>query len=166
MDIFSGKIHYEKYFTLSVKLITGYMFEFNNWVPEQIGDFDFSISVDSNILFRNSMDQMVTTLDLKIPDPESVTDHVLKFEMHRVPPVIKRNNKTYHPVIKIDNVQFDSLAMNRLLEDDGQCVFYNRPFESNNPGEFIGETGYYSLNFQTPIYPWLLKNEKKPDYYY
>ena len=32
--------------------------------------------------------------------------------------------------------------------------------------EYMGQVGYQSLQFTTPIYPWLIANERKDTYYY
>jgi hypothetical protein len=49
------------------------------------------------------------------------------------------------------------------MEDSGECQLDGEPAV---PSEYMGQVGYQSLKFTTPIYPWLLANERKDTYYY
>ena len=69
-------------------------------------------------------------------------------------------------MLKIDHVWIEDLCMRKTLEDSGICIFYQRPSEVNIPSEHMGEPGEQILKFSTPIYPWLLANEKYFNYYY
>ena len=62
----------------------------------------------------------------------------------------------------IHSILIEGLNMRMTMEDSGTCVMNNVP---HVPSEYMGQVGYQSLKFTTPIYPWLLANERKPTYY-
>lgn len=65
-------------------------------------------------------------------------------------------------MLHIQSIRIEGLNLRLTMEDSGTCVMNNVP---HIPSEYMGQAGYQSLKFTTPIYPWLLENERKPDYY-
>jgi hypothetical protein len=59
-------------------------------------------------------------------------------------------------------IRIEGLNMRLTMEDSGTCQLDG---ETAIPSEYMGQVGYQSLKFNTPIYHWLLKNERKPSYY-
>jgi hypothetical protein len=66
--------------------------------------------------------------------------------------------------MKIEGVWIEQLSMKMVLEDHGQ-VFFDGSTDPQIPSEFVGQNGTQILNFSTPVYPWLISVQNKPDYF-
>ena len=66
-------------------------------------------------------------------------------------------------MLHIRSISIEGLCMRLTIMDSGTCKQNN---EHAVPSEYMGQVGYQSLKFTTPIYPWLLANERDNTYYY
>jgi hypothetical protein len=112
------------------------------------------VSVDGKVCLTKNLSTDVTKFEYKLPDTEETTEHELRIEV--------RGNPT-GAMLRIHSIRIEGLDMRLTMEDSGDCWFGE---EQAVPSEYMGQVGYQSLKFTTPIYTWLLGNERKDTYYY
>ncbi len=179
--IIPGKIPYVKKANISVEISAGVMIDQKNWVPaadhktvfgksyaEPYSSLVASIIVDDVLLLESSV-ELPVKLNYDFRDSEETTSHYLKI-------IARGFDEKFccyvdgigdvSPMIKIESIQIENLNMMLTMEDSGKCFYDNSPKAMSIPSTFIGQNGYQLLEFKTPIYPWLLDNERKPEYYY
>lgn len=175
-----GKIPYIKKATLKVVCSSGTMIDQQKWVPandhnnqfgnqypEPYKDLLVKIELDNNVLFESELTQIIE-FEHMFEDSESDTEHILKISLsgltdfHRV---YLDQVGDLAPMMRIEGVWIEQLSMRMIFEDHGQC-FYENTTDPQIPSEFVGQNGTQVLNFSTPIYPWLMSVQKKPDYFY
>lgn len=178
--IIPGKIPYIKKAALNIMCSSGVMIDQQEWVPmtnhssrfgnqypEPYHNMQVQIELDNNVLFESDLTQQIEFEHI-FEDSESVTEHSLKITLtglddtHRV---YLDNVGDLAPMLQINGVWIEQLSMRSVLEDHGQC-FYNDSSDPQIPSEFIGQNGTQILKFSTPIYPWLMSVQKKPNYFY
>jgi hypothetical protein len=178
--IIPGKIPYIKMGTIKIVCSSGTMINQHEWVamndhrsrfadqyPEPYKDLQVRIELDNNVLVEGQMTQKIE-FEHMFEDSELITEHVLKIRLsglndsHRV---YLDNVGNLAPMLRIEGIWIEQLSMRLVLEDHGQC-FYNNTSDAQIPSEFIGQNGTQVLKFSTPIYPWLISVQKKPDYFY
>ena len=115
---------------------------------------EVSIVVDNKVMLTKSLSTDITKFECNIPDSDETTEHELRIELH--------GNPT-GTMAHIHSIQIEGLCMRLTMEDSGNCWFGE---DQAIPSEYMGQVGYQSLKFTTPIYPWLLANERKETYYY
>lgn len=115
---------------------------------------EVSIVVDNKVILTKSLSTDITKFECNIPDSDETTEHELRIELH--------GNPT-GAMVHIRSIQIEGLCMRLTMEDSGNCWFGE---DQAIPSEYMGQVGYQSLKFTTPIYPWLLANERKETYYY
>lgn len=140
-SIFKGKVAYRKQVTLDI--------EFSG---TRNGDnVEVDIVLDDRVILTQPLTTAVTKLRHLFDDEAG--DHELRI-------VVKGNPQG--AMLYISQVRIEGLNMRATFENSGTCIMNNVP---HVPSEYMGQVGYQSLKFTTPIYPWLLENERKPDYY-
>ena len=147
--IVEAKIQYEKTALLEI--------EFSSTVDAP-GMF-VVISVDEKILLMKQFSTQTTEFTHKVPEPpsdslEGFIEHELRIEVRGRPT---------GSMLHIHRICIEGLDMRLTMEDSGTCELDGEPAV---PSEYMGQVGYQSLKFTTPIYPWLLANERKDTYYY
>ena len=147
--IVEAKIQYEKTALLEI--------EFSSTVDAP-GMF-VVISVDEKILLMKQFSTQTTEFNHKVPEPpsdslEGFIEHELRIEVRGRPT---------GSMLHIHRICIEGLDMRLTMEDSGTCELDGEPAV---PSEYMGQVGYQSLQFTTPIYPWLMANERKDTYYY
>jgi len=112
------------------------------------------IVVDDKVLMTKQLSADTTKFEYQLPDHEDPAEHELRIEVR---------GKPTGSMLHIHNIRIEGLDMRLTMEDSGECYFGS---EKAVPSEYMGQVGYQSLKFTTPIYPWLLANERKDTYYY
>lgn len=140
-SILNGKISYRKQATLYLEISA------TNDDPEM----EVVVTVDDQVLLSQSLLSTVTKLTHKINDEPG--EHTLCITL--------KGNPT-GAMLRIKCMQIEGLNMQNTMADSGTCIMGDTP---HIPSEYMGQVGYQSLKFTTPIYPWLLKNEKHDQYY-
>lgn len=136
-----GKIPYLKQATLEI--------EFSGTHNDD--DMFVEIAVDDRIVLSQTLTTKSTKLTHMVNDEPA--QHELQIRLKGIP----RGTQ-----LRIHKILIEGLNMRMTMEDSGACVMNN---VDHIPSEYMGQVGYQSLKFTTPIYPWLLENERKPDYY-
>jgi hypothetical protein len=143
-NIIDGKTPYVKTAVLEI--------EFSGTANDSA--MEVSIVVDNKVMLTKTLSTDITKFKCNIPDSNETTEHELCIELH--------GNPT-GAMVHIRSIQIEGLCMRLTMEDSGNCWFGE---EQAIPSEYMGQVGYQSLKFTTPIYPWLLANERKDTYYY
>jgi len=112
------------------------------------------IVIDGKVLMTKQLSTDITKFEYQLPDHEDPVEHELRIEVR---------GKPTGSMLHIHNIQIEGLDMRLTMEDSGECYFGS---EKAVPSEYMGQVGYQSLKFTTPIYPWLMANERKDTYYY
>jgi hypothetical protein len=146
--IVEGKIHYEKTALLEIE------FSSTMDAPEMF----VVISVDEKILLMKQFSAQTTEFKHKIPEPPSDSKEIIEHELR-----IEVRGRPTGAMLHIHNICIEGLDMRLTMEDSGECQLDGEPAV---PSEYMGQVGYQSLKFATPIYPWLFANERKDTYYY
>ena len=148
MSIYSiitdGKIPYAKTALLEI--------EFSGTVDDP-AMFVF-ILIDNEIVTTKQLSTDITRFKYNIPDSDETIEHELRIEVRGRPT---------GAMLHIHRICIEGLDMRLTMEDSGTCELDGEPAV---PSEYMGQVGYQSLKFTTPIYPWLLANERKDTYYY
>jgi hypothetical protein len=143
-NIIDGKIPFVKTAVLEI--------EFSG--TENAPEISVAIIVDNNVIALIPLSTEVYKFEYNIIDSDEITEHEFCIELRGDPQGI---------MLHIHKIQIEGLDMRLTMEDSGTCVMNNIP---HVPSEYMGQEGYQSLRFTTPIYPWLLANERKDTYYY
>lgn len=140
-SILNGKIPYRKQASLEI--------EFSG--TKNGDDIEVDIVLDSRII----LSQILTTEVIKLIHlfDDEPGEHELR---------IVFRGSSQGAMLHIHHIRIEGLNMRLTMEDSGTCVMDGI---AHVPSEFMGQPGYQSLKFTTPIYPWLLANERKPTYY-
>jgi len=115
---------------------------------------EISIVVDNKVMLTKTLSTDITKFECNVPDSDETTEHELRIEL---------NGNPTGAMLHIHSIRIEGLYMRLTMEDSGECQLGG---ESAVPSEYMGQVGYQSLKFTTPIYPWLLANERKDTYYY
>jgi hypothetical protein len=142
--ITDGKIPYAKTALLEI--------EFSGTVDDP-AMFVF-ILIDNEIVTTKQLSTDITRFKYNIPDSDETIEHELRIEVRGRPT---------GAMLHIHRICIEGLDMRLTMEDSGTCELDGEPAV---PSEYMGQVGYQSLKFTTPIYPWLLANERKDTYYY
>lgn len=140
-SIFKGKIPYRKQALLDI--------EFSGTGNDD--KLTVEVVFDDRVLLSQPLSTKTTKLQHNFSDDPS--DHELR--------IVLQGNPT-GAMLHIHHICIEGLNMRLTMEDSGECWF---GAEQAIPSEYMGQVGYQSLKFTTPIYPWLLQNERKPTYY-
>ena len=111
-----------------------------------------SIELDGKVLLTQNLSTQITKFEYKVSDVPQ--DHEFK---------IRLNGRPTGAMLHIHSICIEGLSMRLTMEDVGKCELDG---QVAIPSEYMGQVGYQSLQFSTPIYPWLLANERKDSYYY
>ena len=112
------------------------------------------ILIDNEVILTKSLSTEVTEFKHNIIDSNTEVEHELRIEVSGAPT---------GAMLHIRKLSIEGLNMRLTMEDSGTCFLDG---ETAIPSEYMGQVGYQSLKFTTPIYPWLLSNERKSTYYY
>ena len=112
------------------------------------------ISIDGKIIITQPLSTDTITFEHSILDHTQTAEHELRIEI---------GGQTSGARLRIHYIRIEGLDMRLTMEDSGTCELDGEPAV---PSEYMGQVGYQSLKFTTPIYPWLLANERKDTYYY
>ena len=148
LDIYStildGKIPYQKTALLEI--------EFSGTCNDPA--MVVGISIDGKIIITQPLSTDTITFEHSILDHTQTAEHELRIEI---------GGQTSGARLRIHYIRIEGLDMRLTMEDSGTCELDGEPAV---PSEYMGQVGYQSLKFTTPIYPWLLANERKDTYYY
>jgi len=142
--ITDGKISYVKTALLEI--------EFSGTAEES--DTFVSILIDDDIVTTKQLSTEITRFKYNIPDSNQTIEHELRIEI---------NGRPTSTVLRIHRICIEGLCMRLTMRDSGICSQNGEPAV---PSEYMGQGVYQSLRFTTPIYPWLLANERTDTYYY
>lgn len=156
-----GKIETIPTAELSVDLRIGHMIDRCNWV-EHLHQCTVRLSLNNSEIYYGAPAGVV---NYRFVDSKESTEYVLQIELLNIEAPFRVNNQWAAPMLQIHSIKIEGLSMRQVIENHGRCKFYNDSKESI-PSEFMGQPGYQTLTFTTPIYRWLLDHHAKPDYYY
>ena len=139
--IFQGKVSYRKQASLEI--------EFS--ATHDDNEMFVEIAVDNQTLLSQPLTTKSTKLIYMVDDEPA--QHELQIRLKGPP----RGSQLH-----IHKILIEGLNMRLTMENSGTCVMNN---VDHVPSEYMGQAGYQSLKFTTPIYPWLLANEQKDTYY-
>ena len=142
--ILDGKIPYQKTALLKI--------EFSGTCNDPA--MVVGISIDGKIIITQPLSTDTITFEHSILDHTQTAEHELRIEI---------GGQTSGARLRIHYIRIEGLDMRLTMEDSGTCELDGEPAV---PSEYMGQVGYQSLKFTTPIYPWLLANERKDTYYY
>lgn len=112
------------------------------------------ILIDNEIITTKQLSTEITEFKYNILDSDETIEHELRIEVRGRPT---------GAMLHIHSIRIEGLDMRLTMEDSGTCELDGEP---SVPSEYMGQVGYQSLRFTTPIYPWLLANQRKDTYYY
>jgi hypothetical protein len=115
---------------------------------------EVSIVVDSKVMLTKTLSTDVTKFECRIPDSNETEQHEFRIELR---------GKPTGAMLQIRRISIEGLDLRLTMEDSGTSELGGEPSVAS---EYMGQVGYQSLRFTTPIYPWLLANERKDTYYY
>jgi hypothetical protein len=115
---------------------------------------EVSIVVDNKVMLTKTLSTDITKFECHIPDSNETIEHELRIEVRGRPT---------GAMLHVHDILIEGLDMRLTMEDSGTCELGGEPSVAS---EYMGQVGYQSLKFTTPIYPWLLANERKDTYYY
>ena len=139
--IFQGKVPYRKQALLDIQFCG----------TKDDSDFVVEIVLNDRILVSQALNTTPTRL------VHWFSDDPAEYELQ-----IVLKGAPHGDMLHIQHIRIEGLNMRNTMEDSGTCVMNNIP---HIPSEYMGLPGYQSLKFTTPIYPWLLENERKDTYY-
>jgi hypothetical protein len=113
-----------------------------------------SILIDDKIVITKQLSTEITRFKYNIPDSDQTIEHELRIELSGLP---------MGAMLHIRTIRIEGLCMASTMRNSGTCEQNGEP---TVPSECMGQVGYQSLKFTTPIYPWLLANEREDTYYY
>jgi hypothetical protein len=142
--ITDGKIPYVKTALLEI--------EFNGTAEES--EMFVSILIDDKIVITKQLSTEITRFKFNIPDSNQTIEHELRIEL---------SGRPMGPMLHIRSISIEGLCMRLTMSDSGTC---KQDGETARPFQYMGQIGYQSLKFTTPIYPWLMANERNDTYYY
>lgn len=140
-SIFNGKIPYRKQASLEI--------EFSGTRDGDV--IEIEIVFDNRTILSQPLTTQVTKL-LHMFDDEP-GEHELQIALKGNP---------QGAMLHIHHVRIEGLDMRMTMEDSGTCVMNNT---LHVPSSYMGQVGYQSLKFTTPIYAWLFENERHDNYY-
>ena len=112
-----------------------------------------SILIDEKIVTAKQLSTEITRFKYNIPDSNQTIEHELRIEI---------SDQSMGAMVHIHRISIEGLCMRLTMRDSGTCKQNGEPAM---PTEYMCQ-GYQSLKFTTPIYPWLLANEREDSYYY
>lgn len=143
-SILDGKKPYQKTALLEI--------EFSGTATDPV--MTVAILIDGKEIMVQRLSTDTTQFEHAIPDHAETVEHELRIEVRGRPT---------GAMLHLHSVRIEGLDMRLTMEDSGTCELDGKPAV---PSEYMGQVGYQSLRFATPIYPWLLANERKGTYYY
>lgn len=158
-----GKINYIQMAQLDVHLSAGCMANFQDWKTYVNNDHSCEVKIlfDDVVIYHDNVSVHGVKFHYEFEDDSS--EHEVKLELVNVPDPIFECEIEYHHMLKIDGIWIEQLNFQNVMEDLADCKYGNIPAKA---GDFMGQPGYQSLKFTTPIYRWLLVNQAKSSYYY
>ena len=142
--ITDGKIPYEKTSLLEI--------DFSGTANDP--EMFVSILIDDKIVITKQLSTETTRFKYNMPDSDQTIEHELRIELGGLP---------MGAMFRIHSIRIEGLCMELTMNDSGTSKQNGEPAV---PCEYMGQVGYQSLRFTTPIYPWLLANERNDTYYY
>lgn len=142
--ILDGKIPYQKTALLEI--------EFSGTADDSA--MVVVIVIDGQVMLTQPLSTNITRFEHSISDHTETAEHKLRIEVRGRPTGAQ---------LRIHSICIEGLDLRLTMEDSGTCELDGVP---SVPSEYMGQVGYQSLRFTTPIYPWLLANERKDTYYY
>ena len=152
-NILDGKIHTAKTALLEIEFSAT-----DNDSATQV-----SIVIDNQVVLSKKLSTAITKFEYAIPEPATVYSGAPEIETIQHELRIEVSGQPTGARLHIHHIRIEGLCMRLTMEDSGTCELDGEPAV---PSEYMGQVGYQSLKFTTPIYPWLLANERKDTYYY
>jgi hypothetical protein len=121
------------------------------------------IVIDNQVMLTKKFSTDITKFEYAIPEPKTVYGILSETDIVEHELRIEVSGRPTGAQLRIHSIRIEGLCMRLTMEDSGTCELDG---ESAVPSEYMGQVGYQSLRFTTPIYPWLLANERKDTYYY
>ena len=152
-NILDGKIHTVKTALLEIEFSAT-----DNDSATQV-----SIVIDNQVVLSKKLSTDTTKFEYRIPEPATVYSGASEIETIEHEFRIEMSGQPTGARLHINHIRIEGLDMRLTMEDSGTCELDGEPAV---PSEYMGQVGYQSLKFTTPIYSWLLANERKDTYYY
>lgn len=165
--ILQGKIQYVKRASLDIVFGFGNIINHTQWEPagqDFFTDLQVEIYLDDQLLLKQYSDDQVHEFHYDFEDSSTTTERELRIGCSGFLP---KHFPVFEivPMLYIQSVHIEGLDMHQTLIDHGQAVYHDDPTQERSAYPRIGHNGYQSLKFTTPIYAWLLDNERKDAYY-
>jgi hypothetical protein len=172
-----GKIQYDKRINVSVSIAVGTMLmDTQTWVPggsslfeENFSNWKVDVELDGAVMASHTFLTPDMDVYFDFPDTDELTSHTISVKFSGKDPVENTTIENFgegNPMWIIKKIQIEKLNMFQTFEDVGKCICYDSPDIVQVPSKFMGSNGYHQLEFTTPMYHWLLDNEKESMYYY
>lgn len=158
-----GKINYIQMAQLDVHLSAGCMVNFQDWKSYVNNDKSCEVKMffDNVVIYHDNVSMQDVKFHYKFEDDNA--SHEFRLELIDVPePEFDLENE-YHHMLKINGIWIEQLNLQNVMEDLADSKNNGVHVKAGN---FIGQHGYQSLTFATPVYRWLLDHQAKPSYYY
>jgi len=143
-NIIDGKTPYQKTALLEI--------EFTGTANDPA--MEVSIVVDDKVMLTKRLSTDIIKFECRIPDSNETEQHEFRIELR---------GKPTGAMLHIRRISIEGLNLRLTMEDSGTSELGGEPSVAS---EYMGQVGYQSLRFTTPIYPWLLANERKDTYSY
>ena len=158
-----GKIEHINKAKLNIQLDTGYMINFEKWVPA-VQHCVVKIMLNDLTLYHGNVNQPVC-IEHEFLDTAN-GNYKLTVEVEDLADVFDLDNTRAFPMLHIQGIWIENLNLRIAFEEYGKCHCPERP-DIIVPSEYMGSVGAISLQFTTPIYKWLLQcdNRKDSNYY-
>jgi hypothetical protein len=151
--ILQGKPQQKHYVKFEIGLQAGSLDSENRWCAQFPGTVKVDISIDQLHQMTADVGTELQHIEINFEDQPTLSQGKLVFELSGLEPY---HTLDVNPMLKLCYLKLDQLNLIPLLETNGE---YQVASETQIPGEFYGCNGRVELNFETPLYQWLLDNK-------
>lgn len=165
--VLAGKVAYVKRASLDIVFSFGNIVNHVTWIPADQDfprDLQIEIYLDNQLLLSQLSDDKVHEFHYDFEDSTDLLQRELRIGCSGFLP---KHFPVFEivPMLYIQKVCVEGLNMHQHIRDHAQGVYVDDAFRDQVAYPRIGHNGYMSWKFETPIYPWLLKNEQDNSYY-
>ena len=169
MSIYDTKVKYTEQLSIDLTIKSGYTVNYDTYVDRSNASNEFAIpwdlikltvEIDNVVLYQGTVDCDGVHLHHDMIDTDQVQQHRLTFSVDGFTPqhsVIQQDNEIKAQIL-IDQFEIENLDMRQVMSVHGARTLINQPGKHFTAHELLHGDGTLSLEFNTPIYPWLLDN--------
>jgi len=168
-NIFDNKIKYKKQVDINLSITTGYTINYDNYIDrrDQSNEFDvpwdllrLTIAIDDVVLYQGTVDLNGVQLHHVIIDTDQSQQHRITFTVDGFTSQHSfiHQDQEINAQILIDQFEIANLDIREVVSVYGIRTLDNQPGSNFTAHEMLHGDGTLSLEFDTPIYPWLLSN--------